>query len=78
VVPELCNLKANIEIESWEERWVLTRRDPDPIVFTSLLGLRNDTVPLDHTTRYTFLIQKSFENSSMVYNVPRNVMQLDT
>jgi hypothetical protein len=77
-VPKLCHFKTNVEVEPWEERRVLTRRDPDPVVFTRLFSLGNDTVPLDHLTLYPFLVQKSFQNGNMVHNVSRYVVQLDT
>ena len=62
MVPELCNLKANVEVES------LFRAHP--IVFAGLFGLGNDAKAFDHFRLDSFLFQKSFQNGGMVHNVP--------
>jgi hypothetical protein len=74
---EFRHFKAQVEVEGREERRV-SRRDPDPIVFTRLLRLGNDAVPLDEFTLYSFLVQKSLQERVMMHNVPRDVVHFDS
>jgi hypothetical protein len=77
-VPKLRHLETYVEVEPWGRGQSLRDWNTYPIVFTGLLGLGNDAKTLDHYRRDSFLFQKSFQKSSMVHNVSRDVVQLDT
>jgi len=72
---ELGDRKGDVEVEG-ERRGF--SRDPDPIVLTDLLALRDDTKALDHLTGNFLLVKCSLQDSHVVHNVPSNLVNFQT